>query len=282
MSSFSQRKGLKPIKVDVQINSMDYDLRIGLWNVLLTFFWHKAAVVPPIYREVDRQTSSLLTKLCRDYFKRRLDEMNFWEIMDLVKKYFFECEWHEVYDITEFVARNDPYGPTHVSQFMKSCNETLERELSAYRFVGGMIAQVTSDEEIGEIEQALGTPVSAVNVHLKTALTLLSDKKSPDYRNSIKESVSAVEALCRQIAKDDATLGQALKKVKEKVPLHPALEKAFAALYGYASSAKGIRHSLLEEGSDLDFADAKFMLVSCSAFINYLVYKAGIELGSIA
>ncbi len=39
------------------------------------------------------------------------------------------------------------------------------------------------------------------------------------------------------------------------------------------------RHALLDE-SDLDFEDAKFMLVSCSAFTNYLkgkVIKAGID-----
>ena len=62
--------------------------------------------------------------------------------------------------------------------------------------------------------------------------------------------------------------------------MHPALNKAFSTLYGYTSNAKGIRHALLEE-STLDFEDAKFMLVACSAFINYLkvkASKAGIEL----
>ena len=78
-----------------------------------------------------------------------------------------------------------------------------------------------------------------------------------------------------------ATLGQALKEVKTKVGLHGALEEAFSHLYGYTSSAEGIRHSLLDEPT-LSFEDAKFMLVSCSAFINYLVSKAskaGIKMG---
>ena len=117
---------------------------------------------------------------------------------------------------------------------------------------------------------------------MKTALELLANRKSPDYRNSIKESISAVEAVCRLITIDqNATLGQAIGKVKKKVQLHPALERAFDKLYGYTSSADGIRHALLEE-TDLDFEDAKFMLVSCSAFVNYLVSKsskAGTRLG---
>lgn len=52
--------------------------------------------------------------------------------------------------------------------------------------------------------------------------------------------------------------------------MHPALNGAFQKLYGYTSDAGGIiRHALLEEDS-LDFKDAKFMLVSCSAFVTYL------------
>ncbi|HEU4506960.1 MAG TPA: hypothetical protein VFR78_01890 [Pyrinomonadaceae bacterium] len=41
MNSFSQRKGLKPIKNIVQVDSMDRDLRNGLWNALQIFYWGK-------------------------------------------------------------------------------------------------------------------------------------------------------------------------------------------------------------------------------------------------
>ena len=97
---------------------------------------------------------------------------------------------------------------------------------------------------------------------------------SPDYRNSIKESISAVEAACRVLAgKPKAQLTDLLRKVKDTVGLHPALEKAFVSMYGYTSDEQGVRHSLLDE-SNLTFEDAKFMLVSCAAFVNYLRAKA--------
>jgi hypothetical protein len=104
---------------------------------------------------------------------------------------------------------------------------------------------------------------------------LFSDRKSPDYRNSVKESISAVEAICKIITGDEkATLGQALKKLEDKgLHLHAALRNAFSSLYGYTNDAEGIRHALLEEPT-LDFDDAKFMLVSCSAFVNYLAAEA--------
>ncbi|MCR4321721.1 MAG: hypothetical protein NUV74_15460 [Candidatus Brocadiaceae bacterium] len=127
-----------------------------------------------------------------------------------------------------------------------------------------------------EIEEALEATklLKPVLYHLKSALDLFADRKSPDYRNSIKESISAVEAICNLIAKDTkTTLGQALKEIEKKMTLHPALKKAFDSLYGYTSNAEGIRHALLDEPT-LDFEDAKFMLVSCSGFINYLLAKS--------
>jgi len=45
------------------------------------------------------------------------------------------------------------------------------------------------------------------------------------------------------------------------------------ALYGYTSDSGGIRHALSDEDVTPTFEDAKFMLVSCSAFINYLKAK---------
>jgi len=97
----------------------------------------------------------------------------------------------------------------------------------------------------------------------------LSDRKSPDYRNSIKESISAVESLVQKTVGKKGTLGQLIEKIEEHFELHKALKKSFRELYGYTSDKDGIRHAMLDE-PNLDFEDAKFMLVTCSAFINYV------------
>ena len=116
--------------------------------------------------------------------------------------------------------------------------------------------------------------IKPVRVHVGAAVMLFADRKAPDYRNRIKESLSAVEAICSIIVGASATLGQALKRLEEKgVPLHAALKSAFSSLYGYTCDADGIRPALLDE-STLDFDDAKFMLVSCSGLVNYLAAKA--------
>jgi hypothetical protein len=103
---------------------------------------------------------------------------------------------------------------------------------------------------------------------------LFSDRKTPDYRNSIKESISAVEALCVIITGDQsATVGKALAEIEKKYSIHKALRTGLSAIYGYSSDSGGIRHALLEGGTVVTFEEAKFMLVSCSAFINYLIAK---------
>ena len=82
---------------------------------------------------------------------------------------------------------------------VKFCNVQLERENSAYRFVGTEIVEGTDQNEITSIEEVLKGP-KAVRIYFERALALLSDRRAPDFRNSIKESISAVEAICRLIA----------------------------------------------------------------------------------
>ncbi len=283
MESFSQRKGLKSIKSVMQVDSMDDALRNKLWNALTLFYWNKRQNKEESgYQDetgYQDEMDMLLKRLWHNYFKKPLDTLDrHWSaVYRKIRDYFFKCNWYEVYDFIEFVANNYPDRDDNLDNqgFMDHCNLVLKSELSAYRFVGGIITQMTSEEEIAEIEEALKVPkpFKPVKNHLKKALDLLTDRKSPDYSNSIKESISAVEAICKLIVKDEkATLGQALKEMEGKTKMHSALRKAFDSLYGYTSDSGGIRHALLSE-SNLKFEDAKFMLVSCSAFTNYLIAK---------
>ena len=282
MQRFSQKYGFKAAKNAIQVDGMDDDLRNGLWNVLDLSYW--SCVDVQVLKD-DDSMYGLFINLWLHYFKTPFDTIDpYWDdAHKQIRHYFFSCKWFEVYDFIVFVANN--YDDSTLNEdFMESCNTILERELSGWRFIGGEIAPITSEEEINEIEKALEdvSPLKPVATHIKTALDFVSDRKSPDYRNSIKESISAVEAICSVITgSDKATLGDALKIINRKIEIHPALQQSFIKLYGYTSDAEGIRHALLDE-PNLDFEDAKFMLVSCSAFVNYLKVKsskAGIKLG---
>jgi hypothetical protein len=211
-------------------------------------------------------------------FKEPIDTIPYqnYDVVSNIRDRFFSFWWHQIYDLIEFVAKNP--GPIDEDEFTNACNLVLKRELSGFRFIGNELTPITDENQIGQIQKAIDdTSISnlkSVNTHLQASLNKLSDKVNPDYRNSIKESISAVESLVQLISGDKkAELGKALKIIKEKVGLHGALEQGFLKIYGYTSDSDGIRHSLSEE-STLDIEDAIYMLTTCSAFINYLIIKA--------
>lgn len=275
---FSQRLGINPQIKIIQSESIDEDLKNGLWNALTLFYWNSyEAPGRSISGRNDYISSSnmqnLITLLWLHFFKKPIDTIDvYWEYsLKNLRKYFFSANWWQTFEFIEFVAN---HGEKATKQkFITACNYCLNQENSAYRFVEGILVEITSREEIESIESAMAeaAPYGGVKTHLKRSLELLSDKQNPDFRNSIKESISAVESLAKQISGDPkATLGAVLKTLEKKSKMHPALKSAFSSLYGYTSDANGIRHALLEENS-LSKTDARFMLVCCSAFINYVI-----------
>jgi hypothetical protein len=274
MPKFSQRYGYTEIERAFQRERIDNTLRTALWNLLSVYIWdlweHPSEIHG--YSETSKRINMLSKRLWFHYFKRDMDALPEFRgdfdrggAYDVFKEYFFHCKWYEVYDFIEFLIQDG--GTLITPKKIEILNQVLERENAAYRIVGNEIVEITDTNEIKAIEDALNHPDAPVREHIRAALAMLSDRKQPDYRNSIKEAISAVEATCRLVTgMAAATLGDALKKIPN---LHPALQKSFLALYGFTSDASGIRHSLLEE-PNLTYADAKFMLAACSAFVSYL------------
>lgn len=182
--------------------------------------------------------------------------------------------WFRIYDFIEKYLKVK--GNESSAEITTEFNRILEEEIAPYRILDGRVVPIINEGELASIEQAVHSEYDSVSVHLKKALELFSDRQKPDYENSVKESISAVEAMCNIIVGNDganATLGNSIKKLKEcGVNIHPAMESAFNKLYGYASDSGGIRHGAIEF-VEVPSEDAKFMLVTCSAFINYLMEK---------
>lgn len=282
--SFSERYGFKPVRNTLQSRSIDTPLRNSLWNVLLTHLLSLFENLKGFEGHHHPQLPLLIRWLWLDYFKEPIDEMpSSWPpVQAKLKKHCFACEWFEIYDLLQAVAEDGPdWTGERIPIFIEACNNVLKREMSGWRFVDRALVPLPSEHEIAAIEAALAAtaasaPLNLVNTHLKQGLTLLADRTAPDFRNSMKESISAVECICKLIAgTPNATLGPALDRIKAagKVSLHPALEEGFRKLYSYTSDASGIRHAL-KDAPTVDLEDAKFMLVSCAGFVSYLVDKA--------
>lgn len=194
-------------------------------------------------------------------------------------------EWYEKLNLIEFTIKylcylsedeNINIKPEAVNYFTQGLNYEFKRLNFAYRIIDKEIVEITAEEEIIAIEKALENNKDNIRTHLSKALELYAQKPIGDYRNSIKESISAVEAFCREKTGED-TLGKALNKLESNGIIIPKLLKtAFDKLYAYTNQPDtGIRHALMDdEGSYVpQVEEALFMLVSCSAFINYLNKK---------
>lgn len=222
--------------------------------------------------------------LWSDHFKRDVDSMSpqEYQVRHTVRDVFLKGEWWEVYDVLEF-AINSPNNANRES-LDTAVAQILNEEMAGFRLINGQFIEITDESEIAAIEEALETSgrdkFLPARAHLFSALQHLSNRRSPDYRNSIKESISAVEAIAQILSgNSQAELSDALKLLEKGAPLHGAFRKALLSLYGYTSDADGIRHALTEE-PNLDAADAKFMLVTCSAFVVYLIQKGVLARGA--
>jgi len=266
---FSERKGLTPVSEIIQIDSMNNALRISLWNVLLVFIFENSQYMTS-YEEVT-PFRKFARSLWFSYFKQPIDSIHLHNhvVVEHIRKYFFGCQWYEVYDFIEFTLNSLNYNELYVAM-----NNTLEKEMSGYRFVNGILTDITDRQEVEMLGLALNdNEFPGVQEHLYQALKHLSDRNNPDFRNSIKESISALENIARIVSSaPNSTLADALKAIEKKQPLHPAFKESILKMYGYASDS-GIRHAVKESDPILGAAEAKFFLFFCTSLINYLKTK---------
>ena len=276
---FSERYGYKPVREIIQKENIDQDLKNGLWNAISECIFN-AYSRPYLARGniiSGSNLESFFKSLFHSHFKKRIDQIPYSiesTIAEIDTLFFKTYKWYEIYNFIEACIEYFPFKEEK-HDFIILVNDCLQIENSAYRVINNQITPVTSEQEIQSIEEALKNSqlYSSAQQHLNQALKLLSDRQSPDYRNSIKESISAVESICKIVTQNEkASLGQALKLIEDKYGLHEALKKSLSQLYGYTSDGDGIRHAMLEE-SNLSYIDAKFMLVACTNFINYLIDK---------
>lgn len=279
---FSERFGLVDSDLHLQLKEMDEGLRNRLWNVSYEKVWK--ALRHGSIASYEMEIAGVVWRQSLNLSADRFDSLVPSEIVSEAKKRFFGLEWYRVYEVIEDVAKLIATATFEWPD--DAVNRELERGRSAYRMRGGELIPLADDTETSEIEEAQSVSadrgLSGVRAHLDTALEKLSARPKADYRNSIKESISAVESLAKVLTGDEnASLGDALKEIEKHVELHPALKAGYSKIYGYTSNEKGLRHAYgLTDEDKADFATAKYMLVSCAAFVNYLVLKAeeaGIE-----
>lgn len=263
--AFSDRNKIETINIIIQKDDLDSRTRNGIVNLvdfLIETLEHKHSLddfYEYIYKAIFCLTSDEIPYYPSEQRKH---------ITDGIKS---EWEYHEIFSFLEAILKwyKDKYYDDTIYTIF---NSLFEKECVGYRFINGEVTDIIDEVEIREIEQALDSNYSACKKSITKALNLLYNREKPDYSNSVKESISAIESMCNIIlGTKKSTLGEALNKLeKNGVKIHGAMKSAFSSLYGYTSDKSGIRHnSGIDENTT--FEEAKYMLVSCSAFLNYLI-----------
>lgn len=271
MPSFSERYGHREVRTVIQHESLDDSARVALWNVVYFFVENMQADYRFAATSPDKD---LAVFFWADHLKKPLDEFpSQGAVWLLLKGQILEGEWFNIFDVAERFASGLQIM-NNKDTFIESFNHELEEHLVGYRFINGSITPIDSAEEASAISEALSaaasTPLAGVRHHLANAIEKLADRSSPDYPNSVKESISAVEAMLEILTKD-GVLSKALRKLNlVGITVHPALLDAWIKMYGWTSDENGVRHSAAAPPT-VDQATAKYMLVTCSGFVSWLI-----------
>ncbi|MCY3693992.1 MAG: hypothetical protein OXG77_02130 [Chloroflexi bacterium] len=261
MNRFSERQGHRPSRADtIQLESMDERLKNAIWNFLYARF----------LGENSTRALRMLGELLLQIAGGRADEVSVFHQTRLSQfsTWYFNSAWFDVYDALEYSLQkfgNDSHR--------KSINEILEREGSAYRFVGGFIAPISNEMEADSVGEAAnqGLAFNLASQHISQAIAHLGNRSNPDYRNSIKEAVSAVETGVQIAA---GSPGLRFEKAVNSLDLHPQFKQALQNLFRWASDEDGVRHGMHSE-RQVGFPDARMVLVMCSAIVNFLIVEFG-------
>ena len=269
-NGFSDRNNIKPINTAIQHKALDERTRVALINATNVIY---NATFEGLSNDTNQ---SFLKNLLKDVYVIEIDYSNSYnqdKVFQIINNTIRVEDYDSVLTLIEYLAEKfDELLKWKDLKASALYNSVFEKEYVGYRIINGCCASITNDEEQKSIVMASKTKYSKVNQFLAKATKLISDRKNTDYENSIKESISAVEEMCNTILGKKSSLGTALDKLETAgLKIHPCLKGAFDKLYGYTSDASGIRHAGQIDGKSATFEEARFMLVTCSAFINYLL-----------
>ena len=279
---YSDRNGINPINTEIQLNKLDERTRNQIYNTILNLY----SIIYEGYGKYSAEKQNFAKYVLREIYSQPLKVGGYYDekgIFDYIEETILEDSYSSVLTLVEAVAQywdkclydrkssSGKYFPV----IYKCFNDVFEREYVGYRFIDRIISPISDDVEIETINETLKKPYDAVYEHIAKANRLLSNREKPDYENSIKESITALEAICQKLTGiygGKATLGDMLNRLEDNgIEIHGALKNAYRSLYGYTSDANGIRHAGNIGGPSATFEEAKYMLVSCCAFINYLI-----------
>jgi hypothetical protein len=174
----------------------------------------------------------------------------------LLHDLLFKIRWDKALDFCErlynHLARDVFYEDT-VHALKTDVQEYIAAELQllfleenlAFEFSNGVVnrrGRRNTQQQVARAQLVLGDPkLSAALEHFNKALNFFRDVSKPDYENSVKDAVCAVEATARVLfPSGGSTLGDVVKSItgSDAGQLPRALAQTFHGLYGFRRTGR--------------------------------------------
>jgi len=192
-----------------------------------------------------------------------------------------ECTWGEFYDFVELLGtlliKKEAEGPfddpEHFKEYQTLVNALFQEDgigwslndrSELYRQVPKSLAK-----RIEATESLLTNRFDTARVHYQKAQSYIHQHPI-DEANSIKEIVSAIESVARELFPKASTLGDAIKLMRKDVRYAPLLVEALEKLYAYSNATPLVRHGHTTKGHPR-LPEAELALFLGTAFIRYVI-----------
>lgn len=221
------------------------------------------------------------------------DDWDSWRCDEGLQDTLLHCEWYQFYDCVETVGEvlreTEPqyeadrdisdflgtpsYEEFGFSYYRDGVNELFEKHNVAWRMNTNGELQTALPKDLADrivsAERKLIDEFQPARVHYSKARSyILGTSKDPE--NSIKESISAVESVCRVLYPKAATLGKALAHMRNEGIFAAKLLTVIERFYEYSNDEPGIRHGGRQVPA-VQILDAELALHICTAFIRYVI-----------
>ena len=274
--NFSQAHGYEELPAPLQLEELPPAARTQIWNAFYRFlesakkFTGARFIVVGDWADILRAKHVFFDNLPLDEWTNLFD-FNRSRLRESIETSRFS----NVFDLIQFVLRH-PKCPHEFIAVMAGAFEFCRLAYTIDAAPPVTIVPAVTGAEGNTVVDSMRTLRRAGLAGSATHLRNASERiNGGDWAGSVRESVHAVESVARQLdPKASDTLGPALASLENRQTLHPALKRAFSALYGYTSDEQGIRHSLLDQSvADVGLDEAVFMLGACASFASYLWRK---------
>src|SRR5579872_4096021 len=218
-----------------------------------------------------------------------------------VERLLYELPWERIIDFCErlhsdvvedvyrfYSETDDSYLAKSKSAGQKLVAEGLQlifvEENLAFEFSEGSINKRGRHHtltQIAKVGVVLGdSRLKFAREHYNKALQFYRNVTNPDYENTIKEAVCAVESTARELfPQNGKTLGDninALSGEKEgQIP--KSIAKTFHGVYGFRSAGKGVGHGGAEGGAATKELAEYVLSVAASQIIYLVDFAASLE-----